>query len=387
MTVYAHDRIVFLWWAESMLRTLINHFGHNETTRIYVLYSTHETFAVGGRQIPIVTALPHRINRLFVYWARSWWYPMRWLFDYRNLLFFYPLLCRLLRRKIQQATPDRLVISSFAAAKNLVPISWREIPTTLYLHSPMQYIWENYSEYMQKLSWLKKMLFQFATSYLRPRDKKSRLYETVYANSRYTASCAQTYYSIDARVWYPPLDTRFFSSPVVTVPRDYFVYVGRLVRFIREVDVIIEMCNTMQLPLLILWSWPDEDYLKSIAWPTITFVWQVTDVEEKIEIVKHARWLINLAKESCGIATMEAVCLWVPVFWYAQWGSDEIVCPPTIPCETTSSSLCSSLWVLTTDKQLSVLIENMKLFLNKQRSREEIQHIGRAQFSNESTPS
>jgi len=369
-----------------MLKTLIKHFGSDEHSKIYVLYSTHDFFEWEGKRIPIVTALPRRINSMLSRWTRSSFRPIRWLFDYRNLMFFYPLLCWLLRRKIQRNNPDHLVISSFATAKNIVPTSWWGIRTTLYVHSPMQYIWENYDEYMKKLTGLKKALFAFSVWYLRPRDKKSRIYDLVYANSEYTSQCVLNSYGIASQVRYPTLDLLFFSTPWVDQPRNYFVYVGRLVRFIREVDLIIELCNEMKLPLLVLGSGPDETYVKSIAWPTVTFVWQVSEVREKIEIVKHARWLINLAKESCGIATMEALSLWVPVFWYAGGWSREIVCPEDRSCLEHKNCITSESWVLTTHKSLPVLVEGMRVFLAMQRNRSLIQENTHQQLSTKITP-
>ena len=47
--------------------------------------------------------------------------------------------------------------------------------------------------------------------------------------------------------------------------------------------------------------------------------------EESLKIIKNARWLINLTKESFGMWTAEALLLWVPVSWYAEWWSKELV--------------------------------------------------------------
>ena len=69
------------------------------------------------------------------------------IFDYRNLIVFYPLFMKILSRKIKKRKPDEVQISSFAIAKNIDPI---EVPTSLYLHSPMQYIRSHYEEYLGK---------------------------------------------------------------------------------------------------------------------------------------------------------------------------------------------------------------------------------------------
>lgn len=363
-----------------MLSVLMRHFGVDEHTKVFVLYTTHSHFLVDGKRVPLVSALPTWIQKLFVRWGRSPLKMVRWLFDYRNLMFFYPLLCWLLRKKIKKIVPDELIISSFATAKNVVPVPWWHIPTILYLHSPMQYIWENYDEYVSKLSWIKNILFRAITILLRPWDKQYRKYTTIYANSNYTASCAKQYYQLSAQLWYPPLDKLFWTASLVVHPRDYFVYIGRLVRFIREVDRIIMLCNDLHLPLLVVGDGPDEEYLHSIAWPTITFVGYVRDVAQKIEILKHARWLLNLAKESCGIATMEALCLWVPVFGYALWGTRELVLwDDTFVAQ--EGLLISSCGILVSEKTSLRLKQGMQAFASKNREREKIQTYAREKFS------
>lgn len=285
----------------------------------------------------------------------------------------YPLLCRILRKKIQQVAPDLLVISSFAATKNVVPDSNdRNMQTILYLHSPMQYIRENYEEYMHKITWSKRILFKRVSRYLRPRDKKIRSYDEVFANSEYTASCAKKYYDLEAKVRYPEMPELYHTTPVATQQLDYFVYIGRLVRFIREVDLIIELCTSLSLPLLILGSWPDEDYLHAIAWPTVVFVWQITDLQQKIQILSQARGLINLAKESCGMATMEALALGVPVFGYQAGGTQEWVDKES--------------GVLTSNKQLPDLKVQMQHFLEHPRNRTTIRSSFRKKYNGAFNP-
>jgi hypothetical protein len=65
------------------------------------------------------------------------------------MLPFFPILQKILSKKIKKFNPDIIFISSFAIAKNIdLPNSAKQI--TLYLHSPMQYIWEMYEEYLNK---------------------------------------------------------------------------------------------------------------------------------------------------------------------------------------------------------------------------------------------
>jgi glycosyltransferase involved in cell wall biosynthesis len=242
-------------------------------------------------------------------------------------MFRFPLLCRMLRHKIINYHADEVVISSFAAVKNIVtphphgPATKRPVSialkVSLYLHSPMQYVWENYDENIKKLQFPIKQFYMRATRYLRPWDLRERHYDTVCANSEYTAALAKKLYVIDAAILYPALDPIYFTTPAASSPKNYFVFVGRVQRYVREIDTIIALMNASGEHLLVIGDGPDMAYAQSIAGPTITFLGQINDVTEKMRIVREARGCINLAKESFGLGTAEALCLGVPVFGYA----------------------------------------------------------------------
>lgn len=370
-TAFVHDWIVHLGWAEMVLTELINeHTKKNNTDRcIFTLYSTHQFLEVWGNKIPIITALPKRVNNIFGYFASHKTIILSTLFDYRNLMFWFPGLCTLLRKKIEKRAPDETIISSFASVKNIVEPTKKisskilkngkqRAKTTLYLHCPMQYIWENYEDNIKKLRFPIKQLYQLASNYLRPRDLQERHYDTVFCNSKYTAKLAKKLYNIDWHVKYPTIDNAFIQTQVIVEPKNYFVFVGRVQRYVREIDKVIELCNKLMIPLIVLGDGPDMEYAKTIAWNSIVFVGQIIDVEEKINIIKQSRGLINLAKESYGIATVEALSLGVPVFGYNAWGTQELV-------NETS-------WVLCNSKDANTLYTTMHLFLNKNFDRQQI---------------
>lgn len=385
---FVHDWIVFEWWAESVFRDLIESHNYDEW-KIFVLFSIYKNLTIdkNGSQkaLDIVTALPVRLNNIFVYFNTKNIPLFSWLCNYRNLMFWFPILCWMLRKKIELYTPNNVVISSFAAAKNVVrqvSSNWkktksqysnidifkkndhsRPVSTTLYLHSPMQYIRENYEENIKKLSFPIKQLYQFATLYLRPRDKNPREYNTIYANSNYTAALAKKLYNIDAQVSYPHIDKAFFAEPIDQQPKPYLVFVWRVQKYVREIGLVIDACNQTNTPLVVIWDGPDMAYAKSIAWPTIIFVWDIRDVQEKIQLIKNASWLINLAKESFGIGTAEALCLWVPVLWHNQWATLELL-------DTTN-------WVLI---EKDKVIEGIERFFSTQFDRNLIASSARKKF-------
>lgn len=337
-----------------VLSQLIQKRGNSES-KVFVLFSPFDTY----EWLPIITALPTRLNDYLARAQSSKNNFTRRLLDYRNLMPFYPMLTWLLRRKVRQHKAQWLVVSSFAAVKNIVSPGIAS-ETILYLHSPMQYIWENYDEYCMKLSGLKKRIFITVSHYLRRRDKRTKTYDTIYANSVYTAQCAKVRYQWESiTVLYPTLPDSYRTTSPHAQPHDYYLYIGRLVSFVRETDTIIKLCTELNIPLLVVGTWPDEDYLKSIAWPTITFLGLITDDDKKIRLLKQAKGLINIAKESLGIVTMESLAVWTPVFWYNAWGTKELV-------------FNDSLWVLVDEKNPEQLEQGIQKFIMSSFDRETI---------------
>jgi hypothetical protein len=211
-------------------------------------------------------------------------------------MFFYPSLMKIVSKKIKKylrhnknlnnnedfndveiipttfgQEPDHITISSFAIAKNITPISG--IKTTLYLHSPMQYIRTHYDEYKEKLKGIKGKIFNRIVPKLKKRDLKFTKFDKIYANSKYTAKVAEELYGINnIIIKYPVVTEKCFVPAVQETPLEYYLYIGRLVSFVREADKIIKLCNEMKVPLIMMGSGPDEKYLKSIAGPTIMFI-------------------------------------------------------------------------------------------------------------------
>lgn len=370
--VYVHCRIA-AWWALNVLKDLIKediqNYKYTEQPKIFTIYSAYKTLEIDGKSYEIITALPRFLNDLFSYCGER---HIKWissLFDYRNLMPIYPLLMNMLSYKIQKETPNHILISSFAVAKNINQCKTKtentKTKTTLYLHSPMQYIWSHHEEYTGKLKGFKWRLFRKITKYLRNRDLKFTKYDTVRANSQYTADEGKKRYGFESIVKYPQLNPLFLEDHRITEADDYFVCVGRLVRFVREVDVIIKLFNHSKERLLVIWSWPDELYLKSIAGGSIIFLGQLS-VKDYLPILQKSRGLINLTKESFGLWTAEALCLGVPVFGYNQWATPELVDEDS--------------WILVENKTLPHLLEKFDDFTNITRNKRKISEKANKKF-------
>ena len=303
--------------ALAVLKDLIDEHKDMKQAKVFTLFSDCSMLHTEKYNLQVVTALPKRINNFFLRCSKRNIPLISRLFDYRNLMFFYPSLISILSQKIKRYHPDHIFISSFAIAKNITPVSG--VPMTLYLHSPMQYIRTHYDEYNEKLKGIKGKLFHRIVPKLRKRDLEFTKFDKVYANSAYTAKVAKELYDIKSiQVKYPCIAQKFFIPAIQETPLEYYLYVGRLVAFVREADKIIKLCNEMKVPLIMMGSGPDEAYLKSIAGPTIIFIGRINEIDERVKIISQAKGLINLTKESYGIGTVEAMLLGVPIFGYGE---------------------------------------------------------------------
>lgn len=363
-TAFVHCRVM-PWGALSVLKDLIDDELSYDEAKLFTVFSDVKHIQTKKHRLSVVTALPWRINQMFLFFSTHKVPWLSWIFDYRNLMFFYPLLMRLVSRKIRRYYPAHIIISSFAVAKNISPLPG--IKTTLYLHSPMQYLWSHYEEYKEKLSWCKWFLFRRIVPKLRDRDLQYTHFDKVYANSDYTAELAMQFYNITATVRYPHIDSLYHQSSVCETPLPYYIFVGRLVTFVRECALIIRLFNDLGVPLVILWSGPDEAYLKSIAKSHIIFVGWIDDPQERVKLVWQAKWLINLTKESFWMGTVEALLLGVPVFGYAQWASKSLV--------------HQDAWILVPDKSMKTLKAAFQLFSTTAWDRAKIAKKTRSRFS------
>ena len=335
---FCHDWIYHIGGAEGVFFDLIRKYDKSENfSNIYTLFSDSESIDVDGKSYHIYTALPTWICKIFVYFASHRIMVLSQIFDYRNLMFWYPFLIWVLSRKINNFGSDEVVISNSACIKNIY-ISNNLTKKILYLHSPLMYIRNHYDDNVAKLWFGIRQFYQFAALYLRPWDLKFRYYDEVFANSKYTAKLCQNIYGFgDMKVLYPKiglgesqkylesgfLDVLSVSDVLSTHP--YYIYIGRLVRFSKDLDTIIYMFNDLWYELHIIWSGPDDQYLKYIAKDNIKFLGYIWDKELKKKQLSGALWLINLTMESFGIITVEAMMCWLPVFGYDKWWSVELV--------------------------------------------------------------
>ena len=214
---------------------------------------------------------------------------------------------------------DLVLSSSSAFGKGVV--TRPETMHICYCHTPMRWCW-NYDEYVERerLGGISRSILPFFITGLRVWDQTSSMrVDHFIANSPVVADRIQKYYRRDAVVIPPPVEASRFTFDATNQAENYFLIVSRFMPY-KHIDLAIEACNRLQLPLVIIGSGRDENRLKSIAGPTIRFMGRLSD-EAVLHYYAHCRAFILPGEEDFGITPLEAQASGRPVIAYAAGGA------------------------------------------------------------------
>jgi glycosyltransferase involved in cell wall biosynthesis len=104
---------------------------------------------------------------------------------------------------------------------------------------------------------------------------------------------------------------------------DYFLSLGRLIPY-KRVDLIVEACTRLNLPLKVGGTGRDMERLKSIAGPSVEFLGFVPD-EQLPELFARCRAFVFPGLEDFGITPVQAQATGRPVIAYAGGGALDTV--------------------------------------------------------------
>ncbi len=214
---------------------------------------------------------------------------------------------------------DLVLSSSSAFGKGVITR-----PETLhicYCHTPMRWCW-NYDEYVERehLGKVARSVLPLMITGLRIWDQTSAMrVDHFIANSPVVAERIRKYYRREAAYIPPPVDASRFPFDPAIVPDDYFLILSRLVPY-KRIDLAIQACNQLQLPLVIIGGGRDLDRLKQMAGPTIRFMGRLSD-EEVIHYITHCRAFLFPGEEDFGITPLEAQACGRPVIAYGAGGA------------------------------------------------------------------
>jgi glycosyltransferase involved in cell wall biosynthesis len=226
---------------------------------------------------------------------------------------------------------DLIISASGAEAKG---VKTRENQVHIcYCFAPTHYYWARYDEYIQnpgfgKFNWLARVGLKLLVKPMKSWDyKAAQRPDQMISISTNIQEQLKKYYKRDSQIVHPPVDVERFAIPTekhgLPNERRGFVITGRQTPY-KRIDLAIQACNELTLPLIVIGRGPDHKRLKKMAGKSITFLTNVTD-RELPHYLQSAQGFIFPGKDDFGIAPVEAMAAGTPVIAYKAGGALEYV--------------------------------------------------------------
>ncbi len=132
------------------------------------------------------------------------------------------------------------------------------------------------------------------------------------------------YYHRESTIIYPPVEVAERFAPV-DARDDYFLVVSRLVPY-KRIDLAVQACTRLGLPLLVGGKGRDRERLEAMAGPTVEFLGFVPD-EDLPELFARCRAFIFPGLEDFGITPVQAQAAGRPVIAFKGGGALDTVIP------------------------------------------------------------
>lgn len=202
-------------------------------------------------------------------------------------------------------------------------------PETLhicYCLTPNRYLWSSYEDYFKNP--LLRFFSKPVVLYLRTWDKvASQRPDEFIAISTAVKDRIKKYYGRDSKIIFPPseMTNSKFQNENDKKTENYFLVVSRLepVSY-KKIDLAINVCNELKLPLKIIGIGKGEAKLKELAGPTVEFLGQLTD-EKLSYYYKNCKALIFPGLEDFGLVMVEAQAFGKPVIAFRGGGALDII--------------------------------------------------------------
>jgi glycosyltransferase involved in cell wall biosynthesis len=223
-------------------------------------------------------------------------------------------------------------------------------PETLhvcYCLTPTRYVWR-YHDYALRegIGALPRVVLAPLLLYLRTWDRLAAdRVDRFIAISTEVRRRILKYYRRDSVIIYPPVDTERFVP--TGSAGDYFLVVGRLIPY-KRVDLAVQACTRLGLPLKVSGAGRDLDRLKEMAGPTVEFLGWVPD-DQLPDLMARCKAFLFPGAEDFGITPVQAMAAGRPVIAYASGGALDTV------VEGTSG-------VLFDEQRADALVETLRRF-------------------------
>lgn len=245
--------------------------------------------------------------------------------------FFYPILFE----NLDLSEYDLVISSSASFAKGVITR-----PGTLhvsYVHTPPRFLYHYPTETNRRRLWFLKPVLAPLDNLLRVWDfNAAQRPDFLVTNSKETKQRVKKFYGREATVIYPPvsLEASYFRAKQGNIMQErdkepYFLIVSRLALY-KRIDLAVEACVRLGLPLKIVGTGREESRLKRLAMlkskgrKVVEFLGFVGD-RELAELYRSCRAFIFPGMEDFGITPIEAMSFGKPVIALGQGGALETV--------------------------------------------------------------
>jgi glycosyltransferase involved in cell wall biosynthesis len=217
---------------------------------------------------------------------------------------------------------DLVISSESGPSKGIIPPA--DAVHVCYCHTPMRYIWNMYHDYRGSAGLMARLMMPPLAHYLRMWDVSSAArVDSFVANSATVAKRIRRFYSADATVIHPPVDTASFSVAHASELGDYYLMAGELVSYKRP-DLAVRAFNEMKLKLVVIGGGEMLEEVRRLAGPTVTVMGaQPFDVLK--QHYARCRALIFPGEEDFGMVPVEAMASGRPVVAFGRGGATETV--------------------------------------------------------------
>lgn len=192
-----------------------------------------------------------------------------------------------------------------------------------YCNTPTRFVWM-YHDYLafERIPGPVRALLPWFLTPLRTWDYvAAQRVDNFIAGSHNAARRIAKFYRRDSDVIHAPVNLAEFT--VSETPGDFFLVISRLQPY-KRIDLAVEACNRLRVPLKIAGEGPDAARLRRMAGPTVELLGRVGDVERR-ELLAGCRGFIFPGEEDYGLTPLEAMASGRPVVAYRAGGALETV--------------------------------------------------------------